>query len=118
MPARRDRASGEPMPTKSPATDSIIAESMIKAGFNGAWPARPTLRPTARSEGWLKYQAVDPAVLTPDELAMWHGYFEEARHRAECSPKVGLMKLRPVPGEQIRRGALRRVRATRHVPRF
>jgi hypothetical protein len=51
-------------------------------------------------EGYLKYQAVDPAVLTPDELAMWRGYFDEAVQRRESSPKVGLMMLRPAPGEQ------------------
>jgi hypothetical protein len=51
-------------------------------------------------EGWLKYQAMNPAELTPDELAKWRGYFEEARERAESNPKVGLMKLRQVPGEQ------------------
>jgi hypothetical protein len=51
-------------------------------------------------EGFLKYQAIDPAMLTPDELAMWRGYFDEATRLWESSPKVGLMKLRPVPGEQ------------------
>jgi hypothetical protein len=50
--------------------------------------------------GFLKYQAVDPEVLTPDELAMWRGYFDEAMQLRESSPKVGLMKLRAVPGEQ------------------
>jgi len=58
-------------------------------------------------EGWLRYQAVDPVVLMPDELAMWRGYFDEDRQRAECSPKVGLMKLRRVPGEQKYGVALR-----------
>jgi hypothetical protein len=51
-------------------------------------------------EGFLKYQAVDPAVLTPDELTMWRDYFEEAARRRDTSPKVGLMKLRPAPGER------------------
>jgi hypothetical protein len=58
-------------------------------------------------EGFLKYQAVDPAMLTPDELAMWRGYFDEATRRRETSPKVGLMKLRPTPGEQKYGVALR-----------
>ena len=58
-------------------------------------------------EGFLKYQAVDPAALTPDELNMWRGYFEEATHRSEASPKVGLMKLRRAPGEQKYGVALR-----------
>ena len=34
-------------------------------------------------EGFLKYQAVDPAALTPDELTMWRGYFEEATRLRE-----------------------------------
>jgi hypothetical protein len=50
-------------------------------------------------EGWLRYQAVDAATLTPDELAMWRGYFNEARARSLATPKVGLMKLQPIPGE-------------------
>jgi hypothetical protein len=51
-------------------------------------------------DGWLRYQAVDPARLTPDELEMWRGYFVEAKRRSEDTPKVGLMKLPRVPGEQ------------------
>jgi hypothetical protein len=51
-------------------------------------------------EGFLKYQAVDPAMLTPDELAMWRGYFDETARSRTSAPKVGLMKLAPVPGEQ------------------
>jgi hypothetical protein len=58
-------------------------------------------------EGFLKYQAVDPATLTPDELTMWRGYFEEATRLRETSPKVGLMKLRPALGEQKYGVALR-----------
>jgi len=58
-------------------------------------------------ESFLKYQAVDPAILTPDELAMWRGFFDDAARRRESSPKVGLMKLRPAPGEQKYGVALR-----------
>jgi hypothetical protein len=50
-------------------------------------------------EGWLKYQGVDAATATPDELAMWRGLFDEGRERSLATPKVGLMKLGPVPGE-------------------
>jgi hypothetical protein len=50
-------------------------------------------------EGWLRYQAVDPATATSEELAMWRGLFDEGRKLAAAAPKVGLMKLRPVPGE-------------------
>jgi hypothetical protein len=41
----------------------------------------------ATFETWLRYQAVDAATATPDEL------------RSLATPKVGLMKLLPVPGE-------------------
>jgi hypothetical protein len=58
-------------------------------------------------EGFLKYQAIDPSALTPDELTMWRGYFEETTRLREASPKVGLMKLRPTPGEQKYGVALR-----------
>lgn len=50
-------------------------------------------------EGWLRYQAVDIATLTPSELKMWRGYFSEGRERSLASPKVGLMKLKPVQDE-------------------
>jgi hypothetical protein len=48
-------------------------------------------------EGWLKYQAV--GTLTEAGLATWRGFFDEARRQCEANPKVGLMKLQPVPGE-------------------
>ncbi|PYV81545.1 MAG: hypothetical protein DMG05_29770 [Acidobacteria bacterium] len=50
-------------------------------------------------EGWLRYQAVDASMLTEDELANWRRIFDEARQRSAANPKVGLMKLQPVPGE-------------------
>jgi|SRR5579863_6645519 len=50
-------------------------------------------------KGWLKYQAV-PTSSSPEELAMWRGLFDEAMQRRAASPKVGLMKLRRMPGEQ------------------
>ncbi len=59
-------------------------------------------------EGFLKYQAVDFAASTPEELAMWRGFFDEATRLRESSPKVGLMKLRPAPGEQKYAVAIRR----------
>src|SRR5262245_56541520 len=51
-------------------------------------------------EGWLRYQAVDAETLTADELKMWRDIFDEMRQRCAATPKVGLMKLRPVSGEQ------------------
>ena len=53
-------------------------------------------------EGFLKYQAV-PTTSTPEELELWRGLFDEAMRRRESSPKVGLMKLQAVPGEQSTR---------------
>jgi hypothetical protein len=50
-------------------------------------------------EGFLKYQGV-PASSTPEELKVFRGLFDEAMRRRETSPKVGLMKLQPVAGEQ------------------
>jgi hypothetical protein len=51
-------------------------------------------------EGFLKYQAVDEATASPEDLKKWARHFEEARERAVACPNVGLMKLKPVPGEQ------------------
>ena|SRR2546426_9424753 len=59
-------------------------------------------------EGWLRYQAVDPATLTPEELQMWRDTFDETRRRCEATPKVGLMKLQPVPGEHKYAVAIRK----------
>ena len=62
-------------------------------------------------EGWLKFQAVDAATATPEELAMWRGLFDDVKKRGAATPKVGLMKLPPpVPGEHryavaVREGA-------------
>jgi hypothetical protein len=50
-------------------------------------------------EGWLRYQALDQATMTPDELAMWLRTFEESKERSAANPKVGLMNLKSVPGE-------------------
>jgi hypothetical protein len=51
-------------------------------------------------EGWLKYQAVDEATATPEELENWRNLFDEVRESSAATPKVGLMKLRPLaPGE-------------------
>ena len=58
-------------------------------------------------EGWLKYQAVDAALTTPNELDSWRRLFEETKQRSAATAKVGLMKLRPVPGEYRYAVALR-----------
>lgn len=49
--------------------------------------------------GFLRYQALDPNVITADELKEWRTYFDEISERRANRPKVGLMKLQPVPGE-------------------
>jgi len=50
-------------------------------------------------EGYLEYQAIDPASITAEELKEWQDIFDEAMERRVNSPKVGLMRLRPIPGE-------------------
>ncbi len=61
-------------------------------------------------DGWLRYQGVDASMMTGEQLASWEGIFEDASKRRAANPKVGLMKLQPVPGEfkyavAIREGA-------------
>ena len=53
-------------------------------------------------EGWLRYQGIDATTTTPEELVSWRRLFDETSERSATSPKVGLMKLKPlhdVPGE-------------------
>jgi hypothetical protein len=50
-------------------------------------------------EGWLRYQAVDPAATAPEAMENWRHVFEDAKKRTAAGPKVGTMKLQPVPGE-------------------
>lgn len=52
-------------------------------------------------EGFLQFQAVDPAVLTEQELAEWRSIFDEAMARRSTAPKVGRMQLRRLPGEHL-----------------
>jgi len=48
-------------------------------------------------EGWLKYQAVDVGALSPEEAEQWRAWFDEAQK--DAANKVGLMKIRAMPGE-------------------
>jgi ribosomal protein L30 len=49
-------------------------------------------------DGWLRYQSVDADLLTPDQLEMWRGIFDEARASSSATPKVGTIKLsKPIP---------------------
>jgi hypothetical protein len=50
-------------------------------------------------EGFLRFHAVDVAATLPAELEMWRGLFDQATALKLSSPKVGLMKLHPIPGE-------------------
>ena len=50
-------------------------------------------------EGWMRYQGVDPRTTAREELEMWRRMFKEVRERCAAAPKVGFMKLQPVPGE-------------------
>ena len=50
-------------------------------------------------DGWLRYQGFEATTLTPEELADWRNIFDEVRKDSLANPKVGLMKLRRVPGE-------------------
>ena len=51
-------------------------------------------------DGWMRYQAVNSETCTPEQLRAWRSIFDEGLRLRESSPKVGLMKLQPVPGEQ------------------
>lgn len=54
-------------------------------------------------EGWLRYQGVDAASLTQDQLEMWRGIFGEARASSLANPKVGTIKLsQPIPKDEHR----------------
>jgi hypothetical protein len=46
-------------------------------------------------EGWLKYQAVDPASMTPEQFEIWSSIYQEGSERVARTPKVGRMKLPP-----------------------
>ena len=58
-------------------------------------------------EGWLRYQGVDAATATPDELVTWRRLFGEATTRRLTSPKLGLMKLQPISGQYLYAVAVR-----------
>lgn len=57
--------------------------------------------------GWLRYQGIDSSTASPEDLEAWRGMFEEVRKETDSAPKVGLMKLRSVPGEYRYAVALR-----------
>lgn len=50
-------------------------------------------------EGWSRYQTVDPATLTAEQLTTWQDTYEKSRQASAANRKVVLMKLQAVPGE-------------------
>ena len=50
-------------------------------------------------EGWLRYQGFEAATMAPDTLANWRCMFDEVQRQCAANPKVGLMKIKPVPDE-------------------
>jgi len=53
-------------------------------------------------EGWLEYQAIDAAALTPDQLSVWRNMYDAGRERASSQEKVGRMKLPPLLAGELR----------------
>jgi hypothetical protein len=51
-------------------------------------------------EGWSKYQGADLATMALEELKKWREIFEQVVRSQDTSPKVGLMKLKRVPGQE------------------
>src|SRR5262249_44869995 len=58
-------------------------------------------------EGYFRYQGIDAAASTPEELTTWRGIFDDVRNRSLATPKVGLMKLERVAGEHLYAVAVR-----------
>jgi hypothetical protein len=56
-------------------------------------------------EVWLRYQALTPA--SDEEREGWRRVHEDQMQRAAAAPKVGLMKLQPIAGENRYAVALR-----------
>jgi hypothetical protein len=50
-------------------------------------------------ERWLRYQGVDAARVSPEELEEWRRAFDEVQALCSAAPRVGLMKLRSIPNE-------------------
>jgi hypothetical protein len=50
-------------------------------------------------EGYLRFQAVDPETATPNEVAMFRQFFDEATAARAATPKIGAMKFKAIPGE-------------------
>lgn len=50
-------------------------------------------------DGWLNSQGVDAVTMTAEELARSRQRFFDVQQQVAARSKVGLMKLRPIPGE-------------------
>jgi hypothetical protein len=57
-------------------------------------------------EGWLRYQ-IGAASVPPDQLVMLRDAFDRARESSLTAPRVGLMKLQPIPGQHLYAVAVR-----------
>jgi len=44
--------------------------------------------PRISFENWLKVQQIDPARISPEQLTIWKGHYEEAMARAAAGPYV------------------------------
>jgi hypothetical protein len=53
-------------------------------------------------EGFLRYQAVDPATAKPEELAVFRKLFDEAQAKKAASSRLGPMKLRSLKPNEYR----------------
>ena len=51
-------------------------------------------------ESWMRYQAVDPSSLPPEQLTEWHAAFAEISEHPSPQ-KIGLMNIRSRPGENL-----------------
>ena len=50
-------------------------------------------------EGFLRLQGFDPSTGPPDQLTTWRKLFDEAMASRAATPKMGIMKFKPAPGE-------------------
>ena len=48
----------------------------------------------------MRHHGVDIATTGTEELNEWRRAFDEMRQRTATTPKVGLLKLKSIPGEQ------------------
>ncbi len=52
-------------------------------------------------EGWLRFQAIDLVALQRDQLETWRALYNDAQHKRQSSPKMGLVKFKAVQGQLL-----------------